>query len=879
MKKFFLLIVSVFCLWQVSFSQMFLETFDHVVRDTSINKINLIGTNLNTPPQAGDKPYMKMTDENSQAPFQGDGYLTIDWKIYTNQSYGGYLAFNKVVPLKSKKLWDISNAQYLSIWYYNWKKSSASAGTVQFRLKLHDASAFNYWDSTKIFEDRVEDWYYQSTAVFDAEPGWKQLLIPLKMVDNAVGASPSDQGFSLPGWSGQPGDKTLNLDKIAGFTIEWTAPVIAPDSVATGKISFDNFRLNGNVYTPYATFEDPLNDKSLQIGWLQGASTLKFSKLTTDPMEGNASLQVEYKCDMPESWGGGCNFTYKKNNAFFQNIGGNLYMIFWYKNEVPPSVPGTVSLRFKLLDSSTTAVEEWFHACNINLDSTTTTWQPYYVPLNFYKSGDFDGDGHKGMVQPSWSGAPKGDGILNYDKLIGFVLEFSGAASGVGKAATGKIDFDYVVPNGYRETDTIPPVPPTNVAVTKGNYVNLITWKDVPSETGATYNVYYSEKPITDVKAKGVEVVKLGIPENTQLGTQTLRAPVTDQDVTYYYAVNAVDKVGNVGKAAVATASLTNKAKGVPTISMTAPVNFAADGKLTDWASIKPFSMKLSDGTAFVVTNSKVDGDADCSAQIYLAMDSKFLYVCFDVTDDVVNPSVSSSSWLNDAPDLFIGLYDWHGAPHTALDNTVDYHFRFNKTQGILDNMSSAVVATPGTNYYWNSKFPSGYVVEAKISLDTLAKITNQPVFKPQDGMRIPIDFEINDADAGEREGMLTYSPINEDKSYQDVSRWLWTWIGTRWYVSVNPLNEIARNYELMQNYPNPFNPSTQIKYSIVKPGMVKLSVYDMLGRQVTTLVNEYQNTGTYLVNFNGSRFASGSYFYRIESGDFTSVKKMLFVK
>ncbi len=89
----------------------------------------------------------------------------------------------------------------------------------------------------------------------------------------------------------------------------------------------------------------------------------------------------------------------------------------------------------------------------------------------------------------------------------------------------------------------------------------------------------------------------------------------------------------------------------------------------------------------------------------------------------------------------------------------------------------------------------------------------------------------------------------------------------------------IVLKYELSQNYPNPFNPTTTIKYSLKKGGKVNISVYNALGQKVTELVNKVQEAGKYKVKFNASNLASGVYFYRIQSGDFVAVKKMLLLK
>jgi Secretion system C-terminal sorting domain/CARDB len=101
------------------------------------------------------------------------------------------------------------------------------------------------------------------------------------------------------------------------------------------------------------------------------------------------------------------------------------------------------------------------------------------------------------------------------------------------------------------------------------------------------------------------------------------------------------------------------------------------------------------------------------------------------------------------------------------------------------------------------------------------------------------------------------------------------------YYTFVGGIQTISvpNYYALGQNYPNPFNPSTKIQYAIPKAGDVQLTVYDILGRQVATLVNEFKNPGVYTVDFNASALSSGVYFYKIKSGSYTDTKKMLLVK
>ena len=89
----------------------------------------------------------------------------------------------------------------------------------------------------------------------------------------------------------------------------------------------------------------------------------------------------------------------------------------------------------------------------------------------------------------------------------------------------------------------------------------------------------------------------------------------------------------------------------------------------------------------------------------------------------------------------------------------------------------------------------------------------------------------------------------------------------------------IPIEYSLKQNYPNPFNPSTTISYSIKERGIVTLKVFDILGNEVKTLVNEEKDAGNYKIEFNAASFASGIYFYSLQSGGFLSTKKMILLK
>jgi len=99
-------------------------------------------------------------------------------------------------------------------------------------------------------------------------------------------------------------------------------------------------------------------------------------------------------------------------------------------------------------------------------------------------------------------------------------------------------------------------------------------------------------------------------------------------------------------------------------------------------------------------------------------------------------------------------------------------------------------------------------------------------------------------------------------------------------WIGVNPIkSEIPGKFKLYQNYPNPFNPVSRIDFDLPKSGFVNLRVFDILGREVRTIINEEKTAGTYSVDFNASDLSSGVYFYKLCSGDFSEIKKMILFK
>jgi hypothetical protein len=98
--------------------------------------------------------------------------------------------------------------------------------------------------------------------------------------------------------------------------------------------------------------------------------------------------------------------------------------------------------------------------------------------------------------------------------------------------------------------------------------------------------------------------------------------------------------------------------------------------------------------------------------------------------------------------------------------------------------------------------------------------------------------------------------------------------------IGISPISgSLPEKYSLSQNYPNPFNPVTNIKFTLPSAGMVKLSVFDLQGREVAVLADKNLAAGEYKADFDASGLSSGVYFYKLVTNEFTEVKKMMLIK
>ena len=170
-----------------------------------------------------------------------------------------------------------------------------------------------------------------------------------------------------------------------------------------------------------------------------------------------------------------------------------------------------------------------------------------------------------------------------------------------------------------------------------------------------------------------------------------------------------------------------------------------------------------------------------------------------------------------------------------------------------------------GDGQTFNLKIKDASKEVIKLSADGIDNFTGYQVYL--------LDENLNRFYNLKEKSEIDISPIHQNSNYKLL-------IGKENFINDIKKDLVPVEFSLYQNYPNPFNPSTLIKYQIPNDNiLVVLKIYNVLGKEIKTLVNEIQNQGNYEVEFNASNFSSGIYFYSINAGNFSATKKMILIR
>ena len=724
-------------------------------------------------------------------------------------------------------VWDWSGYDSISFSYYNSVPQSLE-DRINLRLNLSDfgdvADPANYTG--------LGEYYYSFHYILDNAPGWNTVTMPLERNDSWDGG-----GFNLTGWAGDAGNGEVDKHAIGGFHLEFSISGGGDGDYSGGTIVLDDFKLTGskNVLTnPGFELADAQDDG---FGW-GAAMGGGHAEVVTDASMAHSgdnylsigvtdNWAVFYSEDsIPAQFGETWGFS-----GFGKSVSGGDGAGAFFKLEAKDAA-GTV-----LGTTGDVAI------------AVTDEWENHSVEFVM----------PEGTVQMA--------AVIVASRWDGVACDFA---------------FDDMFLMSMGVLDVIPPDPVQNITAVPATYYNLVTWADNDGEEGETYNVYASTEPITDLSSPTVDVVAVNVLEGASAAVHYLHNPLEDSDVTYYYAVACKDASNNVGGPGSSDGSITNTAKGVPTISLTPPVSFAADGDLAEWydSGIIPFELGATDnsyGTPHLGFG-EVDDDNDLYGTIWTAVDDDYFYVAAEILDNVVNNDASSGWWTADVVQLCFGFYDQHGSKHVGMERGTepDYKLYFTPEGANSDN-GAGLLAAHGDGNYFHEVFNPDYVFEFRISLDSIL-IEDDVRLIPANGTRTPFEPMVYDNDGDGLEAIMVLSPINDDNAHQTCEVWSNTWIGDQSTVDIDK-EVIANQFALFPNYPNPFNPVTTIGFSLPNAQQVSLSVYNLIGQEVVSLVNKELPAGYHTINWYAGSMASGVYLSRLTSGGKTITQKMLLLK
>ncbi len=725
-------------------------------------------------------------------------------------------------------VWDWSGYDSISFSYYN-SIPQDSAGRVNLRLNLSD-----YGDiADPSSYNGLGEYYYSFLYILDNEPGWNTVTMPLLRNDDWGGG-----GFNLTGWAGETGNGELDKHAIGGFHFEFSVSGGGDGDHVTGTIVLDDFRLTGSLNkltNPGFEIEDAQDDG---MGWGSAMGGGHVDVLTDASVAHNGdnylsigvtdNWAVYYTEDsIPAQFGETWRFSGFGKMVLGDTTAGAAFKL--EAKDVAGTILGTTGDVFLQL------TEEWEeHSIEFVMPEGTQTLTAV-------------------IVASRWDG----------------------------------VEVDYAFDDMFLMSmgilDVVPPAQVEDIGAVPASYYNLVTWADVSGEDGETYNVYASTSPITDITDPSVDVVATNVLEGSQAAVHYLFNPLVDANVSYYYAVVCKDASNNVGPAGMSEVSVPNNAKGVPTVSLEPPTAFAADGDLSEWydSGITPFMVGATEnsyGTPHLGFGT-VDSDNDLHGTFYLAVDNEYLYIAAEILDDVVVDDQANGWWTSDVVQICIGLYDQRGPKHVGMERgeEPDYKMYFTPASANSDN-GAGVLAEHGDGNYYYETFNPDYVFEFRISLDDIL-IDDDARLTPLNGMRTPFEPMIHDNDGSGWEGLLVLSPINNDNAHQTCEVWSSTWIGDQATTMSTGSDIVLNEFALHQNYPNPFNPKTTIRFSIPEFQLVNLSVYNMLGQQVITLIDKELSAGYHVANWNAGNIASGIYIYKLTSKGKTLTQKMVLMK
>jgi Secretion system C-terminal sorting domain len=462
---------------------------------------------------------------------------------------------------------------------------------------------------------------------------------------------------------------------------------------------------------------------------------------------------------------------------------------------------------------------------------------------------------------------------------------------------------------------------------------NVVSWTHNPAFGG--YNVYADENPITTARLIAGEVSRLGTVafNASSFGIDhVLEVPHPSMaPLDVYYAVTSTSLFGventdvSASAGSIANGDLASQAFIMELTTPEADLVFddlqaTIAGRDAFPAGTVPFNVDLSHWSAS--EGGLPDNNDDVSGSFWIGFNREYgeLYFYGEVKDDIesLHPGTSAcngcEAWGYDSVEIGWGSYDVRdvdggsilgGSPHENYGRVAepDVQLRFsNLATGLTSTFASAQAGAEA-----EGEVPGGGSVFAPLLDGTGATIgykflslmpyagfafpaTGDEVFTPPalDGVKlIPFNIAINDGDTdgqNPRDTQVQWStkPNATNQWWNTPAQWLTVAVAGRATATPNEEEiDLPLTYALGQNYPNPFNPATTIDFSLAAGQNVSLTVYNVLGQKVATLVNgDMMNAGSHQVRFDARNLTSGMYLVRLEAGTaYTQTRSMMLLK
>jgi len=416
-----------------------------------------------------------------------------------------------------------------------------------------------------------------------------------------------------------------------------------------------------------------------------------------------------------------------------------------------------------------------------------------------------------------------------------------------------------------------------------------LTWKPGLDQAGTyTFKAFVSDGTLKD--SANVKITVTNVNQAPVFTTKSLDTTVNEnQALAYTFKATDADAGATLAYSLVGapTGATINASTGAfawtPTYDQAGTYNFKAvvtDGTLNDTATVKVLVKDVDRAPKF----TKALADTTIKENQALA----YTFAAVDPDGKAITYSLSGAP-TGAAIIAATGAFTW--TPNYTQAGT--YNFKVFATDGTLKDSANVKITVTNVNQkpVFTKALPADTSYKAVSgNIGTQFKYTyagTSPEGKP-------LTFFIKQAPTGSSiaasTGAFVWDPGRGTLAAGDYTITIGLTDGIDTVFTTSKVNVpvpmkilieagIPTEYAMSQNFPNPFNPTTYIKYSIPKESMVSVKVYNMIGQEVMTLVNEMQTVGNYAIEFNASKLASGTYIYRIQADKFVSVKKMILVK